>query len=147
MKTNLILITVTVVALTWGCDIQAQYTLDWSTTAGGGGTISGRDYTLDGTVGQPDAGHLAGGDYTLEGGFWSAFDDEALPRLAIRRQGNQVILSWPDPSTGFQLQETTTLASGASWANVTATPVVVGANKEVSLTILAGSRAFRLRRP
>jgi hypothetical protein len=146
MKTNPIPITLTFIALAWGGNLQAQYSLDWFIVGGGGGSLSGGEYTLDGTVGQPDAGSLAGGDYAIEGGFWSAIE-EALPRLAIRRQGNQVVLSWPDPSTGFQLQETSTLANESSWANVTATPTVVGSNKEVTLPVFPGSRGFRLRRP
>lgn len=138
---------VLVLSASLGSASAQTFTLDWFTIDGGGGSISGGGYTLDGTVGQPDAATLSGGGYTLEGGFWSAFVEEALPRLAIRRQGNQVILSWPDPSTGFQLQETTFLANGANWANVTATPAVVGSNKEVTLPVLSGSRAFRLRKP
>jgi len=47
-----------------------DYTLDWYTIDGGGGTSTGGDYSLSGTIGQPDAGSLSGGDYTVSGGFW-----------------------------------------------------------------------------
>jgi len=32
-----------------------QYSIDWSTIDGGGGTSTGGDYSLSGTIGQPDA--------------------------------------------------------------------------------------------
>jgi len=47
-----------------------EYTLDWYTVDGGGGTSTGGDYSLSGTIGQPDAGSLNGGDYAVSGGFW-----------------------------------------------------------------------------
>jgi hypothetical protein len=55
---------------------QAQtgggFTLNRSTTDGGGGVSSGGSYTLHGTIGQPDVGPaLRGGAYTLVGGFWA----------------------------------------------------------------------------
>jgi hypothetical protein len=50
----------------------ADYTLDWWTVDGGGGTWSdtGGQYELNGTVGQPDAQAWGSGDYALSGGFW-----------------------------------------------------------------------------
>jgi hypothetical protein len=49
-----------------------NYTLDWWTVDGGGGTWSdtGGQYVLNGTVGQPDAYVWGDGEYTLIGGFW-----------------------------------------------------------------------------
>jgi hypothetical protein len=50
----------------------ADYTLDWWTVDGGGGTWAdtGGQYVLNGTSGQPDANVWAGSGYTLNGGFW-----------------------------------------------------------------------------
>ena len=50
----------------------ADYTLDWWTVDGGGGTWSdtGGQYQLDTTAGQPDAHVWSDDDYTLTGGFW-----------------------------------------------------------------------------
>jgi len=49
-----------------------QYSIDWYTIDGGGGTSSGGDYTVSGTIGQHDAAPAsAGGDYALTGGFWA----------------------------------------------------------------------------
>jgi hypothetical protein len=50
-----------------------DYTLNWYTIDGGGGTSTGGDYSVSGTIGQPDAGSLSGGDYALSGGFWGRF--------------------------------------------------------------------------
>ena len=49
---------------------QAQYSIDWSTIDGGGGTSTGGVYTVSGTIGQPDAGTASGGVFTVRGGFW-----------------------------------------------------------------------------
>ena len=50
-----------------------DYTLDWYTLDGGGGTSAGGNYALSGTIGQPDAGSMSGGDYAISGGFWGRF--------------------------------------------------------------------------
>jgi hypothetical protein len=50
-----------------------DYTLDWYTIDGGGGTSTGGDYALSGTIGQPDTGEMSGGDYAVLGGFWGRF--------------------------------------------------------------------------
>jgi len=66
---------------------QAQYSIDWYTIDGGGGTSTGTSgtgtvYSLSGTIGQPDADVVSlcsadGGPgctnptYELTGGFWA----------------------------------------------------------------------------
>ena len=134
------------------------FTLNWNTIDGGGGNCSGgvtpaggTKFALSGTVGQPDAGVMNGGAYSLAGGFWGGLSDIPSsgppPALAIRRgAGNTVVLSWPNPSTGYVLQQTANMnGSGGGWADVNATPVVVGPNKEVTLAATGSSCAFRLR--
>src|SRR5262249_24081563 len=47
-----------------------NYSIDFWSIDGGGGSLSGGGYTLQASViGQPDAGVLTGGGYTLYGGF------------------------------------------------------------------------------
>ena len=62
-----------------------DYTLDWYTTDGGGGTSTGGSFSLSGTIGQPDAGSMSGGDYAVSGGFWVSlsqfFYDLFLPLI------------------------------------------------------------------
>src|SRR5580765_6216842 len=49
-----------------------QYSIDWHTIDGGGGTSTGGVYSVSGTIGQPDAGPvMSGGNFSLTGGFWS----------------------------------------------------------------------------
>jgi hypothetical protein len=50
--------------------LAQNYSIDWFTVDGGGGTSTGGVFSLSGTIGQPDAGHLGGGDFALDGGFW-----------------------------------------------------------------------------
>jgi hypothetical protein len=52
--------------------VWGQYSLDWFSVDGGGGTSTGGVYTVLGAIGQPDAGPtMTGGNYSLDGGFWS----------------------------------------------------------------------------
>ena len=85
----------------------------------------------------------------LVGGFWSyvgVIQSEDAPLLRIVRDGPVVILAWPDPSTGFLLQETPSL-SAPSWSDVNRTPTVVGSEKQLGVPTLFGSQFFRLRKP
>lgn len=134
---------------------QAQsYSVDWFTVDGGGGTSAGGVYSVSGTAGQPDPGPvLAGGPFTVTGGFWGVVEviqTPGAPRLKIRREGLNVIISWPNPSTGFVLQQTTQLASppGAIiWTDVTIVPTEDGLEKSVLLPTAPGHRFFQLKRP
>jgi hypothetical protein len=49
---------------------RAQFSIDWYTIDGGGGTSSGGSFEVAGTIGQADAGTHSGGQFTVEGGFW-----------------------------------------------------------------------------
>ena len=120
------------------------FDLSWSTIDGGGGASSGGVFALSGTIGQLDAGSLSGGPFTLGGGFW-AITLPDRPRLRIRLAGADVVLSWPDPSTGFELQEAAGLPS--SWTPVSQTPSVVNGEKHVSQSHSPERRFYRLVKP
>src|SRR5688572_10441491 len=84
--------------------LAQNYSIDWYTIDGGGGTSSGGAYTLSGTIGQPDAGVHSGGSYSLIGGFWGAFavQEVGSPTLYIRPNGlGQVLISWEPNPPGF----------------------------------------------
>ena len=51
-------------------NVYADYSIEWYTIDGGGGTSSGGPYQLTGTIGQPDADYSGGEHYVLLGGFW-----------------------------------------------------------------------------
>jgi hypothetical protein len=127
---------------------QAQYSINWLTLDGGGGQSSGGAYSLAGTIGQPDAAMSSGGAYALHGGFWAAFavvPTEGAPALRLVRSGPNVILAWPNPSAGFQLQESPSL-SAPNWTDVNTVPGVVGDEKQVTHTLAPGTRFYRLRK-
>src|SRR3989442_10530644 len=67
MKTKCLFLLLLVV-LPSAVDAQ-NYSIDWFTIDGGGGTSTGGVYSVSGTIGQPAAGHLSGGNYTIDGGF------------------------------------------------------------------------------
>lgn len=69
----------------------------------------------------------------------------SIRRLAARREGNQFLVSWPAPSTGFTLQSAGSLESGAAWSNETGPQVVTNGLNEVSLSPTNAAQFFRLR--
>jgi len=146
-----------VILLLWGLTVssaQAQsYSIDWFTVDGGGGTSAGGAYSVRGTVGQPDAGPvLSGGSFAVTGGFWALVEviqTPGAPLLKIRREGPNVVISWPNPSTGFILQQTTQLDSppiAMVWTDVALVPTENGLEKSVTTPSSPGHRFFRLKR-
>lgn len=49
---------------------SADYSLDWYTIDGGGGSGEGGRYSLNYTIGQVDAGWSGGSGFSVYGGFW-----------------------------------------------------------------------------
>src|SRR5258708_35359552 len=86
-----------------------NYSIDWYTIGGGGGTSTGSVYTISGTIGQPAAGTLTGSNYSVTGGFWAligAVQTPGWPLLSVFiTSTTTVLVSWPSPSTGFLLQQ------------------------------------------
>jgi len=124
------------------------YDLSWFSIDGGGGTSSGGTYSVTGTIGQPDSGVLSGGNYSIVGGFWSAFAPTPVnpgsPQLSVSVSGPEVIISWPSPSTGFALQESTSL-NPATWEAVPQPINDNGTTKSITLTAPAGNMFYRLK--
>ena len=139
----------------WLCGAAAQaqnYSIDWFSIDGGGGTSTGGVFTVTGTIGQADAGHMSGGNFSLDGGFWAiiaAVQTPGTPTLrVVRTTTNTVVIAWPDPSTGFSLQENAILNNAPGWAGVTnAPPIVVGSEKQVIIPSPVGNRFYRLKSP
>ncbi|MBI1175879.1 hypothetical protein GC207_00410 [bacterium] len=130
-----------------------SYSIDWYSIDGGGGTSTGGNYTLTGTIGQTDAGTLSGGNYTLTGGFLSivtAIQTPGAPRLKVTRSGNDVVVSWPDPSTDFVLQVTGSLATPSSstiWSTSGAQVSTNNGEKQITISSPVGNKYFRLQKP
>ncbi len=130
---------------------SAQYSVTWSTIDGGGGTSTGGVYSVSGTIGQPDAGRMSGGNFTVEGGFWgivTAVQSPGAPLLTIFRTAtNTVVVTWPSPSTGFQLQQNTNGIATVNWSNVVTAPLDDGTTRTVVVNPPSGNRFYRLFKP
>src|SRR5262245_12041931 len=99
-----------------------------SVVASGGGRSTGGAFAVTGTLGQPAAGGpLSGGAFAVGSGFWNLIQTPGAPLLRIRPTGTGgAIVSWPEPSTGWVLQQTTALASQPAltvWTDVTSPAV------------------------
>ena len=132
--------------------LQAQtYSIDWFTIDGGGGTSTGGVYSVTGTIGQSDAGKLSGGNFTLDGGFWGIIapvQTPGAPLLSVARTvTNTVVVFWPSPSTGFQLQQNTNSVSSVNWSNALGPIQDDGTTKSFIVNPPTGNRFFRLRKP
>ena len=129
-----------------------SYSIDWYTIDGGGGTSTGGVYTVSGTIGQPDAGHMSGGNYTIDGGFWgiiAAIQTPGAPTLrVVRTTTNTVVVAWPAPSTGFNLQQNAAVNNGAIWGGVSnVSSNIVGSEIQVIVSPPVGNRFYRLKSP
>jgi len=126
--------------------IGAQnYSIDWSTIDGGGGTSTGGVYSVSGTIGQPDAGTMSGGQFTLTGGFWAlpiAVQVSNAPTLLITGgPAGFATISWTPPTPGFVLQISDSLTTPA-WTNAPS-----GATNPVAVPATLPARFYRLNRP
>jgi hypothetical protein len=139
------------VALALPVTVSAQqFSIDWHTIDGGGGTSTGGVFAVSGTIGQPDAGVMSGGSYSLAGGFWgiiSAIQTPGAPVLTIHRMPpNIVVVSWPSPSTGFVLQQNVELNT-ATWTTAPQAVTDNGTNKFILVQPPVGNRFYRLFKP
>ena len=149
MKLNLLRNWSCALALALPLTVHGQYSINWSTIDGGGGTSTGGVYSISGTIGQPDAGTMSGGSYSLAGGFWgiNAIQTAGAPLLAIRiTQTNTVVVSWPSPSTGFLLHQTSDLVAPA-WNAPAETLSDDGTHKFIIVNPPPGHRFYRLFKP
>jgi hypothetical protein len=131
---------------------HAQYSIDWHTIDGGGGTSTGGVYSVSGTTGQPDAGPtMIGGNYSVDGGFWgiiAAVQTPGAPLLSIfRTTTNTVAVSWPSPSTDWTLQQNTKSVSSVNWSNAPGTIQDDGTTKTLIVNPPTGNRFYRLQKP
>jgi hypothetical protein len=106
------------------------FDVNWLTIDGGAGTSTGLPYAATGTIGQADAGGMSGGSFSISGGFWGFLGSGGAvepPLLSIRLAGTNAILAWPNPSAGFELQETPSLeGAGSVWNSVGQLPILAG---------------------
>ncbi len=122
-----------------------NYSIDWSTIDGGGGTSTGGVYAVSGTIGQPDAGTMSGGPFTLTGGFWAlpvAVQTSNAPTLLIIGGApGFATISWTPATPGFVLQVSPSLTPPA-WTNAPS-----GATNPVTIPASLPARFYRLNQP
>ena len=124
-----------------------NYSIDWYTIAGGGGTSSGGNYSLSGTIGQPATATMSGGNYSLTGGFWSiisAVQTPGAPLLTVTLSGKNAIISWPETTGGFQLQNSTSLSSG-TWGAALGTQSTNAGIISLTVPAASGYNFYRLQ--
>ena len=126
------------------------YSVEWYKVSGGGGTSTGGTYQVSGTLGQPDAsGAMSGGNYSVTGGFWSlyAVQTPGAPVLSIKlTTTNTAMVYWPSPSTGFNLEVNTNLAT-ANWVTNSQSVTDNGTIKYILVNPPTGNRFYRLKSP
>ena len=92
---------------------------------------------------------MTGGQYGMVGGFWariSVVPTPGAPTLTIAiTTTNTAKVSWPSPSTGWNLQQNTNLAM-ATWVASPA-PVDNGTLKYIIVNPSTGNLFFRLSNP
>jgi hypothetical protein len=134
--------------LAWPAMGIAQYSIDWGSIDGGGGTSTGGAYTVSSTLGQPDAGTLTGGKFVLTAGFWglvAAIQTPGAPRLSIIKTNGFVMLSWPLPAAAFSLEQSSSLPG--TWNLVTNAQAHTNASEFLAaVPIGRGSTFFRLHK-
>jgi hypothetical protein len=121
--------------------------MDWYKVSGGGGTSTGGVYSVSGTIGQHDAGGpMTGGNYSLTGGFWAlyAVQTPGAPVLSIKlTTTNTAMVYWASPSTGFNLEVNTNLAT-ANWVTNSQSVTDNGTIKYILVNPPTGNRYYRL---
>jgi hypothetical protein len=67
--------------------------------------------------------------------------------LSVRlTETNTVLISWPAPSTSFELQQNADLGT-TNWMAAGTAPTTVGSEKHVILPSPLGTQFYRLRKP
>jgi hypothetical protein len=150
-KTAMKILALILLVLTVCLGNAQNYSIDWFTIDGGGGTSTGGVYSVTGTIGQTDPGTQSGGQFSLTGGFWSlpaVVQTPGGPRLNITlTPTNTAIISWPSPSIDFVLQQTSDSLVSLNWSNVGIVPADNGTIKYVVVAGPTGSRFYRLFKP
>lgn len=114
-------------------------------------SADGSAFTSDKVSGNPATRQLVGGGSTTAttGVFNTSQVIQFIFRsmLSVRlTETNTVLISWPAPSTGFELQQNDDPGTD-NWMAVGTAPATVGSEKQVIVPSPAGTRFYRLRKP
>ena len=103
--------------------------------------------TITGTTNEPwDTVMLGSGiGVTFDGAYIDGIAVSVVqPRLFIERQGSAVRISWPRPSPGFVLDQSTSVTG--DWSQVSF-PYTTNVDLSITVPAPTGARFYRLRRP
>jgi hypothetical protein len=146
MKKTIILLAFLIPAIAFA----QSYSIQWYKIAGGGGTSASANgqYSVSGTIGQPDAStSMSGGNYSVTGGFWAiyAVQTAGAPLLTITPSGKNVIVTWPYPSSGYVLQQNSSVTT-TNWTNSTFTITTNSSVNSVTIGVSSGNLFLRLKK-
>jgi hypothetical protein len=68
----------------------------------------------------------------------------ANPALAIALQGGSAVVSWSAAATGYNLNGSSALGTGASWQPAGGTPTVINGLNQVTIPVINSAQFFRL---
>lgn len=71
---------------------------------------------------------------------------DSLPKLAAAVTGQNLVISWAASATGFVLESSPTLGTGATWTAVTPAPTTNNGTSSVTVPIGPGAQFYRLRK-
>jgi hypothetical protein len=110
----------------------------------------GGPYILLGTFGQPSPVILRGGPYSLSEAFFGvvvAIQQPGAPLLKVTRVNQAVVISWPAPSLGFELETKDSLDPEVPWNPVGLPAVIADGENTVTIPLTAQPQFFRLHSP
>jgi hypothetical protein len=124
-----------------------NFSVDWFTVDGGGGTSAAGSFAVSGTVAQPDSGSMSGGAYSVVGGFWSFAAAETLA-LAVSNSPTGVVVYWNRPANNWVLDESPILLSSPPhpWAQVAFPYETNATHIYVTVPAPAAHKFYRLRK-
>ena len=121
----------------------ASYAIDWN-LIGSGGRSQGGTYEVSGSIFTPATPQVTGGAYEVYSGFWAivmVFQTPEAPSLQIVRNGNFLTVSWPGGTSGYILEETTSLTTPISWQ-----PATGVSNNSLTFPLVLGAKFYRLKK-
>jgi hypothetical protein len=147
MKTNKLFLA-TALLLAAASGRTQNYQLNWFNLDAGGGVSGGESFIVSGTLGQPASSKSLGGIYSLSGGFstiLAAIQTTNAPRLALRREQANLVISWPVDPSNWILESTSSLSLAWTPAGLslkTNDLIII-----VTIPIPTGNRFYRLHKP
>ena len=111
---------------------------------------TGDTFSLVGTLGQPPPLIVSGGSYTLSEVFFGVavtIQQPGVPELTITQAGQTIVISWPAPSVGFELEAKDSMGADVPWHPTGLLVVLVGNENTVTVPARAEPQFFRLSSP